>query len=398
MNKKLLFVNKLYPLYSGLSSDLIFYIAINTIWLTTVKGFNSSQITFLFTISSLASILIEIPSLMIIKKIGNTKSIRLSSFLLFLSSIMVTFCNKYIFFAIADILLKMSNTFGSMSSILIKNNLEYQNKSFLYVKIRSNSSVVYALATALITLFIGILFNINNYLPMILGIIVCFICLILSFFIFDIDDIKNTKKNSEKSKMLIPKPLKKIFLIVLFYGIIFGIICIGQQDCKLLIQYELNDFFNINKVVIYLGIILFISRLIRIIINYLYPKIYNKIKDKIGILMIIYFFVSIVFILIGYYLNVNFYLKFLFLTLGFSSFPSLREPIKIYSQNLVLNKFDKKYYKDCLVYLSLFSHIGEFIFSLFASFMLFLLPIQYLFICFLISLFPFIYISFKISD
>ena len=248
MNKKLLFVNKLYPLYSGLSSDLIFYIAINTIWLTTVKGFNSSQITFLFTISSLASILIEIPSLMIIKKIGNTKSIRLSSFLLFLSSIMVTFCNKYIFFAIADILLKMSNTFGSMSSILIKNNLEYQNKSFLYVKIRSNSSVVYALATALITLFIGILFNINNYLPMILGIIVCFICLILSFFILDIDDIKNTKKNSEKSKMLIPKPLKKIFLIVLFYGIIFGIICIGQQDCKLLIQYELNDFFNINKI------------------------------------------------------------------------------------------------------------------------------------------------------
>ena len=44
--------NKIFPWYNGLSSDLLFWVAIDTLFLTVVKKFNAAQIVSL-TISSL---------------------------------------------------------------------------------------------------------------------------------------------------------------------------------------------------------------------------------------------------------------------------------------------------------------------------------------------------------
>jgi len=396
MDKKLALINKIYPWYSGLSSDLIFYISINTIWLTTIKGFNPAQITFLSTISSLFAIFFQIPSLYIIKKIGNTKSIRLSSLFLLISSIMLTFCTNYISFAIANIFLEVALIFEMMSAILIKNNLEYQNKSDEYIKIRSKSSLIFSMSTAIITLFSGLLFNINDYLPMLLGILSCLFCFIVSFFIFDVEETTKDKIEEKRKTISIPIPQKTFLLILIYYGLSFGIVLIGLQNGKLLIQYELSKIFSIKNVATYLGVILFISRSIRVIINYVFPKVYKNINNKMSILLILSLIISSTFMLLGYYLNLNFYIKLAIITLGFSIFPSLKEPIKIYCQNLILNTFDKKYHKDSLIYLSLARHVGKFILSLFVSWFLLRYSIHYLYIIFIIILLPLIYISIKI--
>lgn len=68
MENKVKLANKIYPWFAGLSSDLIFFIAINSIWLTTVKGFSFAEITFFTTVSSLFGIVFQFPSLIIIKK------------------------------------------------------------------------------------------------------------------------------------------------------------------------------------------------------------------------------------------------------------------------------------------------------------------------------------------
>lgn len=400
MDKKLKRINKLYPWYSGLSNDLIFFITINTIWLSTIKGFTPSQIAFLSTISSLFAIIFQYPSLLIIKKIGNTKSIRIGSLFLLISSIMLTFCTKYTFFAIANIFSEMSLVFETMSAILLKNNLEYLNLNDKYIKIRSQSSLVYAISTTLIALLIGILFNIHNYLPMLLGIITCLLCFIFSLFIFDIDDkIMNKeicKKKKVKNKSFL-KPFNPLFLIFLFYGISFGIVVIGQQNSKLLIQYQLLDFFSIETVATSLGIILFVSRIVRVIANYIYPKIYIKLKNKTSLLLSLLLLISIILILLGSYLNVNIYIKIVIMTLGFSIFTSLRDPIKIYIQNLILETFEKKHHKDIFMCLSLSRSIGKFLFGLFASYLLLQFPLQYLFISFCIDTIPLIFISIKIN-
>ena len=97
MEKKLNSINKIFPWFSGLSADLVFYIAINTIWLTNVKGLSAAQITFLTTIASLFAIGFQMPALAIMKKLGNTISMRIGTFLLLISSVMLTFSTKYIF-------------------------------------------------------------------------------------------------------------------------------------------------------------------------------------------------------------------------------------------------------------------------------------------------------------
>ena len=53
--KKIEMSIKLYPYYYGLSADLMFWAAINTLFLTTVKDFTASQINSLISLSVLIS-------------------------------------------------------------------------------------------------------------------------------------------------------------------------------------------------------------------------------------------------------------------------------------------------------------------------------------------------------
>lgn len=383
MKKKLEFVNKIYPWYVGLSSDLIFFIAINSIWLTTVKGFSFAQISFFTTISSLFGILFQYPSLRLIKKIGNTNSIRFGSFLFLIASLMLTFCTKYVSFVIANILYETAFVFTLMSAVLIKNNLMYLKLNDEYVKIRSKSSLIYAISTALITLLIGLLFNLHKYLPMILGIITCVVCLVLSFFIFDVDEKIGIEECAKEEKFfLMPKPMNIFIILLLFYGIAYSLVVISQQNSKLLMQSLLLDKFSVAKTTMLLGIVLFLSRLLRVIINYFYPKIYKQLKNKVGILISLSLLFALVLIVLAYYINFSFYFKLLLMVIAFSFFPALRDPINIFIQNMILEKFSKDYQKDSMVFLSLSKYIGQFITSAIASIILLKLPIQFLFILF----------------
>ena len=73
---------KLYPFYYGISADLMFWAAINTLFLTTVKGFTASQINSLISISVLISFISYYLILRVIKKIGELKAIKIGNFLL----------------------------------------------------------------------------------------------------------------------------------------------------------------------------------------------------------------------------------------------------------------------------------------------------------------------------
>ena len=74
-------VNIIYPWFDGLSSDLLFWIAIDTLFLSVVKGFSSAQIVSSSTISLVFLIILQIPLLKIIKKIGRLLMLDLSGIL-----------------------------------------------------------------------------------------------------------------------------------------------------------------------------------------------------------------------------------------------------------------------------------------------------------------------------
>ena len=73
--KKIIRSNKLFPLFSGLTTDLLFWAAINTLFLTNVNGFTSAQISSLVSFGLVSTILFQPLSYKIIKKIGNINNI-----------------------------------------------------------------------------------------------------------------------------------------------------------------------------------------------------------------------------------------------------------------------------------------------------------------------------------
>ncbi len=80
--RKAIVSNSIMPFFTGISEDLMFFIAISTLFLSIVKGLSASQITFLSTISNLFCILLQLPALKIIQKIGNLRAIRLGTIML----------------------------------------------------------------------------------------------------------------------------------------------------------------------------------------------------------------------------------------------------------------------------------------------------------------------------
>lgn len=278
--------NKIFPWYDGLSGDLLFWIAIDTLFLTVVKKFTAAQIVSLTSISMIINILLQVPLLKIIHKIGNTKSVRLGSLLMLVSSILLTFGRNYLTIVIGKIFYEMAFTFQNMINAVLKNNLELQHKENEYIKYRTKANTIYALVTMIISFVASIMFNINNYLPMIGCITFCIICFILSWYMVDYskDDKKIIENNKERNKGKI-QYTKIIVFILISYGLFYPIVNSGQSNGKLFIQQELLKLYDVEKTALIIGAILCVSRIVRLISNIKFDKIHKKYKDKVGIIL-----------------------------------------------------------------------------------------------------------------
>lgn len=298
--EKLKRFNNIIHWYSALSSDLLFWIAIDTLFLTVVKGLNAAQIVSLVPISMAICIVLQVPILKIIKIIGNTNSVRLGSFLLLMSSILLTFGNNYVVIVAGKTFFEIATVFMNIANVILKNNLGIQGKSDDYIRIRTKSNTVYAVITMIISFVASSMFNINNYLPMMFCILFCLISFILSFDIIDFskyNKIKEVKVSKEKRKV---KYCKVVVVLIVSYGLFFAIVNSGQENGKLLIQQELLKNFNVENTALILGAIICISRIVRVFGNVMFNKIYKKLKDKIGIILPVLLSISLLCMIAGY--------------------------------------------------------------------------------------------------
>lgn len=356
--------NKVFPIYSGLSGDLLFWVAIDSLFLTVVKKFSASQIVSLTSISLIVCILLQIPLLKIIKSIGNTKSVRLGSFLLLMSSLLLTFGTNYIMIVLGKILYEVAFTFQNMANVILKNNLEVQQKDEEYIQIKTKSNTIYATVTMIIAFIASPMFNVNNYLPMLGCIFFCLLCFILSFYIVDFssyDKIKDECENKQKPKIIYNRV---ILMIIVSYGLFYPIVNSGQSNGKLFIQQELLKFFNVDKTALIIGIILCISRVVRVVSNLVFNKIHNKYKDKVGIILPVFLFSSIVFMSVGSFITNNLIMKFVIMSIGYIIILFIRDPFKVYMQDLALKSVGKEGQQSLLTTIELSRKIGRAIMSL----------------------------------
>jgi uncharacterized membrane protein len=334
----------------------MFYIAIDSLFLTLVKGLSPAEIAFLPTIATLVCIFIQAPLLKMVEKLGNTKSTRFGTFLLLVSAIFITFGNSYPIILLGRIIYEIAWIFKNMEAIILKNNLIVEGTEEDFIKERNKATTMYSIFTAIIAFVAGSLFNYNNYLPMYLCITTCIICFILSFLIKDVsinDKLEKTKNRTKNNKFA-----KEILIMFVLYGISYALIQNGQLNGKVFIQNELFKNFSENLTVTYLCLIVAISRIMRIASNIAFGKLYYKLKDKVGVLLITLLGLSFVFLCIGFYINVALILKFAIMSIGFFIILAVRDPVKLYFQDLVLKHTEANKQQSALTWLHFSRKLG----------------------------------------
>lgn len=324
---------KTYPILKGFTDDLLFFVAIDTLFYTAVKGLSAQQIVFLTTIASFFSIISRIALIKVIQKIGNTNSTRLGMGLLLLSAVLKTFGPSYLWIMAGSIVYELAWVFKDMENVMLKNNLKVIGKQDEYAKITNKAMKVYAFLTLIVAISSGFLFNLNPYLPMYLCIIICIIAFIMYFKMKDISNNNIIIKENKKLKKV--KLSKLIWIILISYAVYYGIIVTGQQNTKLLIQYSLSGVIETTKVSMYLGFIVTLSRLSRLIGDSIFGKVYYKIKDKSLSILTTLLFLAFVFIVTGYFIEFILF-KFLLMTLGFCIILAVRDPFRLYTNDIIL--------------------------------------------------------------
>ncbi len=416
---KLHTINKIYPWFAGLTNNLVFYVVINTVWLTNVKGFDAMQVVFLEVCVGLAVRIFLTPALRLSERLGNTWAMRLGAIFLFITSLLLTFGTEYWVFMLAMLFQALAVVLMAMRDILIQDNLSHMHKSEDYLKISSRSHLIYTAATMIASLLVGIFFAKWQYLPMVLGSVICGIAVVMSFFIYDIEDskaisnpsnatrsIKNTidpnsiistSQEGNHDKLSLPHPIKLSLTVLIFSGLLYGVINLAQNNGKLLLQYQLETQFSVDQVVAYLGLAWFISQVVRIIVDLIYPALQRRLQNKVVILLALWGILSVALLLLGFFLPIDFASRMLLMASGFILSPAIRDPLHIFCQTTLFKKVDKADRKDALVYLVVMQQAGQFLFSLVASAILLFLPLQYTIVAVAIAAIPVFAIALRLS-
>ena len=383
--------NKMYPLYDGLSKDLLFYIAIDTLFLSVAKGFSAFQISFLGVVPTFICILMQPMLLKSVKKLGNVNASRVGTFMLLLSAILKTFGTTFLIISIAQVLYDGAFVFKSMESISLRNNLEYQNNSRAYTRIRGASNTIYATATFIIAIVAGPLFNISPYLPMYLCITFCLITCILSFSFYEVklsdnedkEEKKKNKKEYEDKKRKKSKIAYVVILAIILNTIFINTVFVGQQDSKLFIQYQLTDWYGITKTATYLSLIVDSSRLARIVLNMAFNRFYGTFKNHVPIVLSIILAIGFLSIIFGAILPLHNIIKILLMTLGFDLIIPMRDIFVIYIEDLVLTKSPKDRQQEIFTNMEILVKFGKVTMNFLASLLLVEFDLIYIMFMFL---------------
>lgn len=375
--------NKIFPFYNGLSADIIFWPIISTLFLTTIKEINASQINSIISISILLSIFGCFFIIKLTNSIGKLNMIKIGNLFAILAIIIFILSRNYYQILIGYTLYQYSIILKSVDLVLLRNNLKFIGIEKDFFSYSSKGSLVYSLLSLTAAITSGFLFNINANLPLYVSLVFAIISFIMSHMLYEIPYLNkksvDTKINFKFSSIII--------IAFIIYMLFAGLNSVGQVNTKLLLQYEMALFLTSKKVVTTLAIIVFISRVARVISNVFSPKIYNKLKNKVIVIssMLLTFALSI--ILIGDFVGKG-YLGVIIISFGFILLLMLKDPVENLLKDLLLSKSASKYHEKIMIYLMILRKTSEFLLGMIISVILLNFTLKYaLLFMLLISIF-----------
>ena len=357
MEKKIERFTKIYPWYAGFTGDLLFYIAIDTLFLTIVKKFSPAQIVSLTSFSQFACIALQFPILFIIKRIGNTASTRTGALFLLLSAILITSGKSYHLVLLGRIFHDVAAIFRAASTVSLENNLELAGKRRDFIRIRTSGNTVYAIVTMLISFVASYMFNLNHYLPMIGCIATCTVGFVLSLFMKDYSDYNKISYGKKKDGKIKVHYSKFVIMAIIVYAMFYPIVSTGQSEGKLFIQQHVLLDFNVDKTALIIGAIVCVSRIIRVFSNIVFARLYEKYQAKMGIVLPVLLSFSMGFLLFGSFIPPIF-VKIAVMSVGYIIILFARDPFRLYMQDVLFENTPKEQHQTLLAILEFGVKVG----------------------------------------
>lgn len=277
---------KIFPIYKALSWDALFYYAIEFLFLTQIKGLSAAQVLFVDAFYPIFKFILEIPSNIIVNKLGKRRSLILGNLFVFGDMLFLILANNIYMIIFAWFL----SAFGYALKGLTESNLLYDsvpksnNRGDIFAKIDGRASSIYYYFDAISGLTTGFLFVINGYLPMVLSLIICIISLLLSF---NFKEVNNSFKNDDEPKNISIKEiladLKEATKFMIKSNRLRSLVIFDAFFCALLAMYSTlrsSILTDINLPAQYFGLIYFGLQLISGITSANNSKFHNKYRNR----------------------------------------------------------------------------------------------------------------------
>ena len=240
---------RLYALYRPISLDLLFYYCIEFLFLTQVKQISASHVVLGSSFYAIFMIIWQIPASVIIDKIGTKRCTVLANVFNVLYLILIMGCTGLETLILAQFFSSLCFTLKDISDIAL---LEYSipetsNKGAIFSKIEGKAYKDYYLFNCISSVICGFLYAFNNYLPMIISLMISILAVVMSLGFKELGEKSEKKQNSQEKMINYFQDLKKgmqfifksprlrsLFICV---GITWGVFCLmGTYQSSILVD------------------------------------------------------------------------------------------------------------------------------------------------------------------
>lgn len=273
---------KLYPIFDCFSGVLPFYITVDTLFLSIQKGLSPTQMSLLLFIISIADFISEIPSFAIIRKLGNSRSAVIGGIFPVIGMVILLVSNSFWQMAVAFSFTTIACNFQNIVSGSIRNNMELIGRREEFTKVNSRGTFLFSVITPITSTVAVAAYKLNPYIPLFLCLAVCIFEAVLSFFMKDYSEESTHKAvPTEKKKKIGHISLNPAMLFLLIaFCLIFCTLASWTENAELIIQGNLTRSVGADMCVTAFGILIFVSQIVRIIANYLFPKMFERFKTS----------------------------------------------------------------------------------------------------------------------
>ena len=377
---------KLYPFYKAFGADVLFYYAIEYIFMLEVKGFSPSQILLTDSLYPLFRIFLNIPSTFITDKIGKKNSLILGNIFLCISILILILAPNLAVVSIGFFFMSFSFSLKKITETnILADSVDMKEKEGrkLFSIVESIGNRNYYLLDGVTSFFTGFSYIINPYLPMIITLVFAILATYLST-LFKHTTTKNEPSKAEKESIIKAykdyfitlrnafkdifqsNRIKSLLLYILFFD---GLIYASYSMRETLLTH------NLNITPEYFSIIIAVLTIVSGLTSTLQKAIQKKFKNRALQFVSFMFIASFLLIAIISSANMNYYLKLTAILLLFAVQYGIQSPyltlITLYSKNFAGSKLRIKISSV----IEFVHNISEFLVAFIASILLNIFPI-----------------------